>query len=203
MGFYDRWILPHLIRLACGSKAIGDQREKIVPRAQGVVLEVGIGAGANLAYYDPARVTKVVGVDPSAELRAYAEKAARDVPFEVELVGLGAEEIPLEAGTVDTVVSTYTLCTIPDPVRALRDMRRVLKSGGHLHFSEHGRAPDESVQRWQDRLDGFWGRISGGCHLNREISDLIREAGFETVDLETGYLAGPRFAAFNYWGSAR
>ena len=202
MGFYDRHILPHVINLACGTKPFRYQRRKVVPQASGRVLEIGIGSGLNMPYYDPAKVEKLWGLEPSDEIRRMAEQKAVGSPFPVEFIGLPGERIPLEAGSVDTVVSTYVLCTIPHAVTALREMRRVLKPGGQLLFSEHGRAPDASVARWQDRLDGVWGKIAGGCHLNRDIPALLRQGGFAIERLETMYIPGPKPMSFNYWGAA-
>lgn len=202
MGFYSRYILPRLIELACGVSSHREQRQKVVPRARGRVLEVGIGSGLNLAHYDPARVEKVWGVDPSAELRRYARRRAREVPFEVEFLGLEAEEIPLDDASADCVVVTYTLCSIPDPHAALRRMARVLKPGGELIFCEHGAAPDPKVRRWQDRLTPYWKNVGGGCHLNRPIPRLLRDAGLEITQLQSMYIPGWRPASFNYWGTA-
>lgn len=202
MGFYDRYILPFMLNVAMNQKPIRYQRKKVVPHAEGRILEIGIGSGLNLAYYDPAKVDKVWGLDPSAELRAYAEKEAADVPFDVEFIGLEAENIPLDDASMDTVLMTYTLCTIPDAITALKGMRRVLKPGGKLIFCEHGKAPDESVRKWQDRLNPIWKRIGGGCNLNRDIPELIRQGGFAVEDLDTMYIPGPKPMTFNYWGSA-
>ena len=202
MGFYDRHILPHVINLACGVKPIRYQRQKVVPQAQGRVLEVGIGSGLNLPFYDPARVEKLWGLEPAPEIRRMAEKRAAGSPIPVEFIDLPGEAIPLDDNSVDTVVITYTLCTIPDAVKALYEMRRVLKPGGQLLFSEHGRAPDAAVRRWQDRLTPMWKRIGGGCHLNRDIPELLRQGGFAVDRLETMYLPGPRPMTFTYWGAA-
>lgn len=202
MGFYDRHILPHVINLACGMKPIRHQRRKVVPQAHGRVLEIGIGSGLNLPFYDPAKVEMLWGLEPADDIRRMAEKAARSSPFPVEFIGLPGETIPLDSGSVDTVVTTYTLCTIPDAVAALREMRRVLKPGGQLLFSEHGRAPDAAVRRWQDRLTPLWKRIGGGCHLNRDIPELLRQGGFALPWLETMYIPGPRPMSFTYWGAA-
>jgi SAM-dependent methyltransferase len=202
MGFYDRHILPHVIDLACGAKPIGYQRRKVVPHAHGRVLEVGIGSGLNLPFYDPAKVEKLWGLEPAPEIRRMAERAAQGAPFPVEFIGLPGETIPLDDASVDTVVITYTLCTIPDAVAALGQMRRVLKPGGRLLFSEHGRAPDAAVRRWQDRLTPLWKRIGGGCHLNRDIPALLDEGGFAVDRLETMYVPGPRPMTFTYWGVA-
>lgn len=202
MGFYEKRILPFILNAAMDQKPIRYQRKKVVPHAEGRILEIGIGSGLNLSFYDPTKVEKIWGLDPSAELRVYAEKEAAKVPFDVEFIGLDAEEIPLDDASVDTVLMTYTLCTIPDPVTALKGMRRVLKPGGKLIFCEHGKAPDESVQRWQNRLNPIWKKIGGGCNLNRKIPMLIEEGGFNVADLDTMYIPGPRPMTFNYWGSA-
>ena len=202
MSDYDRHILPHVIDLACGMKPIRYQRAKVVPQAHGRVLEIGIGSGLNLPFYDAAKVEKLWGLEPADEIRRMAEKAAKTSPFPVEFIGLPGETIPLDSGSIDTVVTTYTLCTIPDAVAALREMRRVLRPGGQLLFSEHGRAPDAAVRRWQDRLTPLWKRIGGGCHLNRDIPELLRQGGFALPWLETMYIPGPRPMSFNYWGAA-
>lgn len=201
-SWYDRHVLPWLIDFACGIKPVKRQRRKVVPLAQGRVLEIGIGTGLNLEHYDKARVQAITGLDPGLEMHRLAKKRVAAAGIPVELVGLSAEKIPFDAGTFDTVVVTYSLCTIPDPVAALREMRRVLKPGGTLFYCEHGRAPDESVRRWQDRLTPMWSKLAGGCHLNRDIPALLREAGFRSDDLETMYLPGPRPLTFNYWGTA-
>ena len=204
MGFYDRYILPRVLDLACGTKPVRRQRQKVVPLAEGRVLEIGIGSGLNLPFYDAAKIETVIGLDPAEEMLSMARRRSADLPFAVEYLALEGERIPLEAESVDTVLVTYTLCTIPDPVAALEGMRRVLKASGRLIFCEHGRAPDAAVRRWQDRLNPLWGRIGGGCNLNRDIPALIEAAGFRVEHLERMYLPGtPRFAGFNYWGSAR
>jgi ubiquinone/menaquinone biosynthesis C-methylase UbiE len=201
-NWYDRHLLPYVIDLACGIKPVRLQRDKVVPRAHGRVLEVGIGTGRNMPHYDKARVGKITGVDPALQMHRLAKKRIARAGLDVELVGLSAEKIPLDDASFDTVLCTYTLCTIPDPVAALREMRRVLKPGGKLLFCEHGRAPDESVRRWQERLDPLWGKIAGGCHLSRDMPALLRDGGFACNDLQTMYLPGPRPLTFNYWGEA-
>lgn len=178
------------------------QRAKLVPLARGRVLEVGIGSGLNLSFYDPAQVTKVWGLDPSPELARMARAAAGEVPFDVELVTAAGEEIPLEGRSFDTVVLTYTLCTIPGVEPALREVARVLRPGGRLLFSEHGRAPDAHVRRWQERLDPAWRRVSGGCRLTRDVPALLTSAGFEVTGMEAMYLPGWRPTSFNYQGAA-
>ena len=202
MSLYDRYLLPYLLDFACGMKDIGRQREKVVPQAAGKVLEIGIGTGLNMAHYDKGKVEKIWGLDPAMQMHRLAAKRIAQAGLNVELVGLPAEEIPMQNASFDTVVCTYTLCTIPDPIQALGEMRRVLKPGGKLLFCEHGKAPDESVQRWQDRLNGAWGKIAGGCNLNRKVPDLLAEGGFDVQDMDTMYLPGPKPLTFNYWGTA-
>ncbi len=201
MGIYDRWILPPMLDYAMRQPPIPKQREKVVPLAEGRVLEIGIGSGLNLAYYDVGKMTKLWGLDPSMELRKRAIERSREAGLEVEFIGLSGESIPLEEGAADTVVTTFTLCTIPDAGAALREMHRVLRPGGRLLFAEHGRAPDEDVARWQDRLNPFWRKVAGGCNLNRKIGELVRGAGFTMETLEQSYLPGPRPWTYNYWGT--
>ena len=204
MNFYERYVVPPLISFACGAKPIGKQREKVVPHAEGVVLELGFGSGLNLAYYDRAKVTKLIALEPAPGMLARARKltALSDLP--VEILAEGAEALSLPAASVDTVLVTYSLCTIPDPAAALEGARRALRPGGRLLFCEHGRAPDEAVRRAQARIEPIWRVIGGGCHLTRDIPALITGGGFAIETLETMYLPGaPRWAGFNYWGSAR
>lgn len=203
MSFYERHVLPHVIHLCCGMKAIGRQRAKVVPAATGRVLEVGMGSGLNLPYYDADRVELVWGLEPSEGMRRKAQRRVDAAGVPVEWIDLPGEEIPLEDASADTVVLTYTLCTIVDWTAALAQMRRVLKPSGTLLFCEHGQAPDEKVRRWQQRINPAWKRIAGGCHLDRPIPDLIRGAGFAIDTLESGYIPGPKFATFNYWGRAQ
>jgi ubiquinone/menaquinone biosynthesis C-methylase UbiE len=178
------------------------QREKVVPLAQGQVLEIGIGSGLNMPFYDVTRVSHIWGLEPSAEMWAIAQKNARQHHLDAEFIQSGAESIPLENNCVDTVVMTYTLCTIPETEAALDEIGRVLKPGGKLIFCEHGVAPDESVRRWQNRLNPVWKKFSGGCNLDRPIPDLLKRSGFKCSDLQTMYLPGWKPASFNYWGTA-
>jgi ubiquinone/menaquinone biosynthesis C-methylase UbiE len=201
-GWYERRVLPWLLDLACGIRPFWRQRQKVVPLASGRVLEIGIGTGLNLAHYDKARVDHVVGLDPGVEMHALVRRRASPAGITVELVALSAERIPFEDGAFDTVLSTYTLCTIPDPVAALKEMRRVLKPSGQLIFCEHGLAGDASVRAWQHRLTPAWSRVAGGCQLDRDIPGLLRQAGLRCVDLQTGYLPGPRPLGYNFWGVA-
>ncbi|MCK9283809.1 MAG: methyltransferase domain-containing protein [Rhodocyclaceae bacterium] len=202
-SWYDRNILPWLLDLACGIKPVRYQRAKVVPRAFGHVLEIGIGTGLNAEHYDTAKVHTIVGLDPAMRMHHLARKRIAAAGLKVELVGLSAERIPYDDATFDSVLMTYTLCSIPDPVAALKEMRRVLKPKGHLVFCEHGRAPDMSVHRWQNRLTPYWRKIAGGCHLNRDIPQLLDAGGFACEHIETMYLPGPRPLTYNYWGVAR
>ena len=203
MSFYDKYILPSFLNCACGSKPIKYQRSKVVPLAEGVVLEVGIGSGLNIPYYDSSKISGIIGLDPSEELNNMAKKVAADRGLEIDFILGGAEAIPLPDNHVDTVLVTYTMCTIPDAVSANKEMRRVLKPGGRLIFCEHGLAPDANVAKWQARIDPIWGKIAGGCHLNRDIPQLIEDAGFNIQSMEQMYLPStPKFAGYNYWGVA-
>ncbi len=201
MGLYSHYVLPRLINFAMMRDEVTRLRAAHVPAARGVVLEVGIGSGLNLPFYTAA-VTKLYGVDPSAELIAMARPTTVDLPFPVEFLQQSAERIPLSEGSVDTAVATWSLCSIEDPVSALRELRRVLKPGGAFIFVEHGLAPDAGVRTWQNRLTPIWRHVAGGCHLNRRIDDLIREAGLTMTSLHVGYVQGPRFAAYMYEGRA-
>lgn len=204
MGFYDRYVLPRMLDLACGVAPIRKQREKVVPKAHGRVLEIGVGSGLNLAHYDMSRIEALIGLDPSPDLRRLAERRAREAKVEVEWLGLKAEQIPLDDASIDSIVVTYTLCTISDTAAALSEMRRVLKPGGDLYFSEHGRAPNEAVARMQDRVTPFWKKLAGGCTLNRDIPALLRDSQFELLELETMYVPRtPRIVGHTFWGRAR
>lgn len=203
MSFYEDRVLPHLINLACSTKPTRKQREKIVPRAYGDVLEIGFGGGLNLPYYDRDRVRKVFGLEPSAGMRRSAAGNIAASGMDVELIDLPGEDIPLDDNSVDSVVVTFTLCSIPDTVAALRGMRRVLKPRGHLFFCEHGRAPDAEVHRWQQRLNPVWRVFSGGCNMDRDIPALLRKGGFDVEDDNRMYVPGMRVLSYNFWGAAR
>jgi len=202
MGLYERFLLPKVVNFTCSMKPSMRQRAKVVPLASGSVLEVGFGSGLNLPFYDSTKVQRVWALDPSAEMWAIAEGRVRGAAFPVEFLRAPAEQIPLAHGSVDTVLVTYTLCTLPDVRRALGEMARVLKPGGELVFCEHGAAPDESVRRWQNRLNPVWKALGGGCNLNRPIPSLIEEGGFRMRELSSMYIPGWKPASFNYWGRA-
>ncbi len=203
MSFYEDKILPYLIHVACSQRPIMDLREKVVRLARGRVLEVGIGTGINLPLYDPQKVEFVWGLEPSASMRRKARHNADRSPVPVTWLDLPGEQIPLEDESVDTVLLTFTLCTIPDWRLALRQMHRVLKHDGRLVFCEHGRAPDMAVSKWQDRLTPVWKPLAGGCHLNRPIRHYIEQGGFAIEEIENLYIDNaPRFAGYVSYGRA-
>jgi len=204
MGLYQRYLLPRLVQCACSSPVVDRQRRKVVPQAQGEVLEVGFGSGLNLPHYRHEQVRRLWALEPSAEMRALAAARVAASGLPLQWLDLPGEALPLPDSSIDCVVMTYTLCTIPDAAAALAQIRRVLRPGGRLLFCEHGAAPDAEVRRWQDRLDGLWGKLAGGCHLNREMAPLIASAGFRFDELQQAYLPKtPRFAGYNTWGCAR
>ena len=203
MGFYEERILPHLIDKACSLGQVRDLRRQIVPQASGHVLEVGMGSGINLEFYNQDHVELVYGLEPSEGMRRKALPNIERSPVAVEWLGLPGEQIPLPDESIDTVLLTFTLCTIPDWRKALEQMKRVLKPGGQLLFLEHGEAPHETTRKWQHRITPGWKKIAGGCHLNRHIADLIRQAGFEIQALENLYLPNaPKIAGYIYQGRA-
>ena len=204
MSLYDKHILPKLLNCLCSAKPMGYQRQKIVPSAEGAVLEVGIGSGLNLPFYDKSKIDKIWGLDPSEELNKMAAQVASEEGLEVDFIISGAEDIPLLDNEVDTILITYTMCTIPEVKRANEEMKRVLKPEGRMIFCEHGKAPDKNVFKWQKRINPIWKKIAGGCSLHRNIPELIEASGFKLEKLDTMYLPStPKFAGYNYWGSAK
>ena len=203
MSLYDKYILPKFLNCACGSKPIQYQRKKVVPHAEGIVLEVGIGSGLNLPFYDKSKISQIWGLDPSEELSVMARKTAEEEGLSVNFISSGAEEIPLPDNHFDTVLITYTMCTIPEVVRANIEIKRVLKNTGKLIFCEHGKAPDLNIAKWQSRIDPIWGKLAGGCHLNRDIPSLLEDSGYKIIELDQMYLPNtPKVAGYNYWGFA-
>lgn len=202
LGLYDRWILPRLTHLVMRSPRLAAYRQRAVARARGEVLEIGMGSGLNLPFYSDD-VCRVLGLEPSLPLVRLAQQDARKSRLPLEVLIGSAEVLPLPDASIDTAVTTWSLCTIPDPLRALREIRRVLKSEGELLFVEHGLAPEPTIARWQSRLTPLWRRCTGGCHLDRPIEVLVQEAGFAITKLEKGYMGMPRFATFMYEGVAR
>lgn len=202
VSWYREHILPHAIDFLCSLKPNRKQREKIVHEASGDVLEVGFGSGLNVPYYDSARVRKIWALEPSEGMRRKGRQLLDETDMDIEFIDLPGEQIPLDDASVDTVLITYTLCTIEDTAKALAGMRRVLKPGGRLLFCEHGLAPDEEVQKWQARLNPLWSSMAGGCQLNRDIPALINAGGFTIKVDERMYIPGFKVLCYNYWGSA-
>jgi ubiquinone/menaquinone biosynthesis C-methylase UbiE len=202
MMIYDKYVLPRLVHLTCSQNPTMRQREKVVPLATGRVLEIGIGSGLNIPLYDANKVEHLWGLDPSAEMWAIAQKTAEKHHLDAEFIQSGAESIPLDNNSADTVLMTFTMCTIPDVNSALDEIKRVLKPNGRLIFCEHGKAPDKSVEHWQNRINPIWRALAGGCNLNRPIDALLEQSGFTLTDIQTMYLPGWKPATFNYWGTA-
>lgn len=200
-SLYERALLPYLIDFVCGTPDIRRKRAQVVPQARGRVLEVGMGTGLNLPHYVPPQLEQLVGIDPG--LHRLAQKRSEQAGLSVELIDLSAEKIPKPDHSFDTVVLTFTLCSIPEPVEALREMRRVLVPDGRLLYCEHGAAPEPGVLRFQQRVTPYWRRVSGGCHLDRDIPALLQEAGFTLEEHASEYMRGPKSLSFAYWGVAR
>lgn len=204
MGLYNKYILPKVLNCACGSKPINYQRNKIVPLAEGVVLDIGIGSGLNIPFYNKSKIKYLYGLDPSKELIEIAKPLADKNRLKIEFLECGAENIPLLDNSIDTVLITYTMCTIPDVTLSISEITRVLKNNGKLLFCEHGLAPDPNIVKWQKRINPIWNKIAGGCNLNRNIPELITSSGFKISNMEEMYLPNtPKFAGYNYWGVAR
>lgn len=201
MGIYSDVILPKLCDLSMRNVRLHPYRERVVGAAEGRVLEIGSGSGLNLPFYR-RDVREILALEPDPALLAMARRVPHtEIP--VNFMEASAEAIPLDDNSIDTVVTTWTLCTIPGAAAALTEMRRVLRPRGKLLFVEHGLSPDRGVRWWQDRLTPIWGRISGGCHLNRPIRSIIENGGFRIDRIETGYMQGPKPMTFMYEGSAR
>ncbi len=202
MNLYQQYVLPKMIDMACGTGYVMKARSKIVPQATGEVLEIGIGSGLNLSFYDAEKVTSIIGIDPAAQMQSLAYKRATEISIPVETIAADIYGIDAESERFDTIVMTFTLCSIDDPIPALKEMARVLKPEGRLLFCEHGLAPDLSVERWQRRLTPLWKPMAGGCHLDRDIPELIKAGGFIIEDISAEYLPGPRPMSYVYSGSA-
>tara|TARA_Y100000992_G_scaffold299703_1_gene266906 strand:+ start:327 stop:1040 length:714 start_codon:yes stop_codon:yes gene_type:complete len=203
-SFYEKNILPYVLNLSCNSKPIDYQRKKVIPDATGKVLEIGIGPGSNLKHYDNTKVTSILGIDPSKELNQIAKKRAEKNNLNIQFLIESASNLSVESKSIDTVVSTYALCSIPEPEKTLQEIVRVLKDDGIFIFSEHGLSPDKSVSFIQNITDSFYPKIAGGCHTNRNIENLIFDNGFEFIELNNIYLPGTqKFLGYNYWGKAK
>ncbi|MES1926178.1 class I SAM-dependent methyltransferase [Salinisphaera sp. T31B1] len=202
MGVYARYVLPHMLDCACGLAQVEAERARLVPLAHGRVLEVGIGTGRNLRHYDARRVNEIVGLDPATAMQPRAKSRLAGLGLDVSLLPVAAERIPAAANSFDTVVVTYSLCSIAEPLVALAEMRRVLKPDGTLLFCEHGLAREPHIARWQARLTPTWRRLAGGCHLDRDVPHLLAGAGFSLDWLDAGYIAGPKPLTHHYRGQA-
>jgi len=204
LSLYERYVLPHVIEFACSSAVARQQRAKVVGKASGVVLEPGFGGGLNLPFYDCSRVSRVIGVDPSPQLARRAEERARHAGFCVDLHCTSATQDLVAPASVDTVVLTYTLCSVSDPGAVLAAAGRALKPSGRVLFCEHAAAPEAPVRRWQERIEPIWKGLAGGCHLTRSAVAALRQAGFEIEELDEHYAENmPRFAGFHEVGVAR
>ena len=200
---YENYVLPKLLDTCCSTKPIKYQREKIIPNASGKVLEIGIGSGLNIPFYNISKIDKIYGLDPSIQLCKKAIKKAKEINMNIDFLFEGAEEIKLKSNSIDTVLITYTLCSIPNPMDALKEIKRVMRSDGNILFCEHGIAPDIKVSKWQNRINPIWGKLFGGCNINRDIPSIISNSGFKVQNLEQMYLPStPKIVGYNYWGSA-
>jgi ubiquinone/menaquinone biosynthesis C-methylase UbiE len=201
-NLYNKYILPKVVNWACKQKPNMKQRSKIVPLAKGNVLEIAIGSGLNLSFYNDKKVKSVTGLEPSNEIWELNKHKIDNLKFEFKFVNAYAEEIPLKNNSFDSVVITYALCTIKNTQKALTEIKRVLKPKGNLLFCEHGIAPDKNVKYWQNTINPFWKKIGGGCNLNKDIPKIISDNGFKIVELNKMYIPGWKPGSYNYWGVA-
>ena len=202
MSFYEKYFLPKFLDFCCGMEGFQNKRSQIVPMAHGRVLEIGIGSGLNFEHYNFDKIDEIVGVDPAVSSIAIARSRSSQYNTKISFIESSAESIALESGSFDCVVVGYSLCTIPEPLKALAEARRLLKPTGSLLFMEHGLAPEQNIQKWQHRLTPGWKKIAGGCNLNRDIADLISASGFQFKSLKKKYIKGPKILSFQYYGEA-
>jgi ubiquinone/menaquinone biosynthesis C-methylase UbiE len=202
MSLYEKYFLPKLLDFCCGMEGFQNKRSQIVPMAHGRVLEIGIGSGLNFDHYNFDKVEEIIGVDPAVSSVAMARSRSSQYNSKISFIESSAESIDLPSSTFDCVVIGYSLCTIPDPLKALAEARRLMKPEGSLFFMEHGLAPEKNIQKWQHRLTPGWKKIGGGCNLNRDIEALIKAGGFQFKSLSKKYIKGPKIAAFQYYGEA-
>lgn len=202
-SWYEKFFLPKLCDKCCSTKPINYQRNKVVPLAQGVVLEIGMGSGLNIPFYNKNNIEKIIGLDPSEELNFLAKKVAKKNNIEIDFIISGAEDIALPDNSIDTILITYTLCTIPDLDNSMAEIKRVLKSDGKFIFCEHGIAPDQNIVKWQTRINPIWKALMGGCNINRNIPKIISDGGFDITNINEMYLPStPKIVGYNYWGIA-
>ena len=202
MSLYENYFLPKLLDFCCGMEGFQNKRSQIVPMAHGRVLEIGIGSGLNFEHYNFDKIDEIVGVDPAVSSIAIARSRSYQYNSKISFIESSAESIVLESGSFDCVVVGYSLCTIPEPLKALAEVRRLMKPNGSLLFMEHGLAPEQNIQKWQHRLTPGWKKIAGGCNLNRDIADLISASGFQFKSLKKKYIKGPKILSFQYYGEA-
>lgn len=203
-SWYEKFFLPKVCNKCCSTKPINYQRNKVVPLAKGIVLEIGIGSGLNIPFYNKNNIEKIIGLDPSEELNFLANKVAKKNNIEIDFIISGAEDIALPDNSIDTILITYTLCTIPDLDNSMAEMKRVLKSDGKFIFCEHGIAPDQNIVKWQSRINPIWKAIMGGCNINRNIPKIISDGGFDITNISEMYLPStPKIVGYNYWGVAK
>jgi ubiquinone/menaquinone biosynthesis C-methylase UbiE len=202
MGLVERYCWAPILDRIMRNPDTAKQREKVVPHAVGRVLEIGVGSGLNLSYYDRVQVSALSALEPSVPLIERAKERARSLDLDVEILRGSAEAMPFDGASFDTVVMTFTLCSIPNAAAALGEIRRVLRPGGQLLFAEHGLASDPRIASWQQRLNPLWVKFSGGCNMDRPISQILQRAGFQLEKCETAYLPGPKVLTYNYWGAA-
>ena len=202
-SWYEKFFLPKVCDKCCSTKPINYQRNKVVPLAKGIVLEIGMGSGLNIPFYNKNNIEKIIGLDPSEELNFLANKVAKKNNIEIDFIISGAEDIALPDNSIDTILITYTLCTIPDLDNSMAEMKRVLKSDGKFIFCEHGIAPDQNIIKWQRRINPIWKAIMGGCNINRNIPKIISDSGFDITNISKMYLPStPKIVGYNYWGIA-
>ncbi|QTD55007.1 class I SAM-dependent methyltransferase [Parasphingorhabdus cellanae] len=203
-NFWEKHAVPRIIKFACSQPAVMKDRSEIVPKAQGEILELGCGGGINLQFYNRAKVDKLTGLDPSAELLDYTRSEAKALGLEMDILDGIGEAMPFADDSFDTVLTTFTLCSVQDGKQVLNEMRRVLKPGGKILFLEHGRAPDKGPEKWQQRIEPMWKHIAGGCHLHRPVSKLFEAEGF-ALNQEGGHYAPktPRWLGWMEFGEAR
>ncbi|MEP3225000.1 MAG: class I SAM-dependent methyltransferase [Parasphingorhabdus sp.] len=203
-NFWEKHAVPRIIKFACSQPAVMKDRSEVVPKAKGHVLELGCGGGINLQFYDRTKIDKLTGLDPSAELLDYTRSEAQDRGFDMEILNGIGEAMPFEPDSFDTILTTFTLCSVQDGKQVLNEMRRVLKPGGKILFLEHGRAPDKGPEKWQQRIEPMWKHIAGGCHLHRPVSKLFTAEGFALQE-EGGHYAPktPRWLGWMEFGEAR
>ncbi|WP_422345569.1 class I SAM-dependent methyltransferase [Parasphingorhabdus sp.] len=203
-NIWEKYAVPRIIKFACSQPAVMKDRSEIVPKAQGEVLELGCGGGINLQFYDRAKIDKLTGLDPSAELLDYTRQEAKTLGFEMDILDGVGEAMPFADDSFDTVLTTFTLCSVQEGKQVLKEMRRVLKPGGKILFLEHGRAPDKGPEKWQQRIEPVWKHIAGGCHLHRPVSKLFEAEGF-ALNEQGGHYAPktPRWLGWMEFGEAR